>query len=80
MTRLETFTATPIGVLTLIDLFAKLRGTRGLMPGPIPPMRFTLIARRQVAALTLLDPPIVLSPDPGHPARFCLQTRRGRVG
>lgn len=65
MTQLETFTATPIGVLTLIDLFAKLRGTRGLMPEPIPPVRFTLIARRQVAALTVLDPPIVLSPDQG---------------
>jgi hypothetical protein len=65
MSRLETFTATPVGVLTLIDLFAQLRGTRGLMPGPIEPSRFTLIARRDQAGLAPLDPAIALSPEAG---------------
>ena len=65
MSRLEIFTATPLGVLTLIDLFAQLRGTRGVMPGPIPPVSFSLVARRDQAGIAALDSPIVLSPQVG---------------
>jgi hypothetical protein len=79
MTRVETFTATPVGVLTLIDLFAELRGTRGLMPGPVPPVRFTLISRREVAGLTLLDPPIMLAPDTGASGAY-LFSNESRLG
>jgi hypothetical protein len=65
MTRIESFAATPIGVLTLVDAFAQQRGTRGPMPGPIPPVRFTLVARRVGGNLTALDPPITLAPETG---------------
>jgi hypothetical protein len=70
MRLLETFIATPVGVLTLIDLFAQLRGMRGLMPSPIPPVRFTLISRGQGAALNVLDPPIVLDPQTGDSGAY----------
>jgi hypothetical protein len=79
MTRFETFTATPVGVLTLIDLFAQLRGTRGLMPGPVPPLSFTLIARREAGGLTLLDPPIALSPKTGASGAY-LFPNEARLG
>jgi hypothetical protein len=79
MTRFETFTATPVGVLTLIDLFAQLRGTRGLMPGPVPPLSFTLIARREAAGLSLLDPPIALSPETGASGAY-LFPNEARLG
>ena len=79
MTRFETFTATPVGVLTLIDLFARLRGTRGLMPGPVPPLCFTLIARREAGGLTLLDPPIVLAPETGNSGAY-LFPNEARLG
>lgn len=79
MTRFETFTATPVGVLTLIDLFARLRGTRGLMPAPMPPLSFTLIARRNAGGLTLLDPTIALSPQAGNSGAY-LFPNEARLG
>lgn len=59
MIQMESFTGSAVGVLTLVDLFAQARGTRGLMPGPIPPVHFSLIARRLPTGMTPLEQSIL---------------------
>ncbi|PYQ28916.1 MAG: hypothetical protein DMF56_14690 [Acidobacteria bacterium] len=59
MTIFERYVTEAAGVITLVDQFAKERGTRGEMPSPIPPLRFSLIAHG--LAMTPLDPPISLA-------------------
>lgn len=56
MTLFERYVTESAGVITLIDQYARDRGTRGDMPAPIPPLRFSLIRFDG----TLLDPPIAL--------------------
>jgi hypothetical protein len=57
----ETFTATPVAVVTLVDQFVQLRGSSGQFPPPIGPVIFQLIASLPAAGLVILNPPIVLA-------------------
>jgi hypothetical protein len=65
MTIIESFTASRMAAITLIDKFAQQRGTRGPMPGPIPPVRFRLVAREIAAVMSPLEVPIDLLPKRG---------------
>ena len=60
MTIFERYVSESAAVITLVDEFARQRGTRGDMPAPIPPLRFSLIAQEIAAVMTPLDPPLGL--------------------
>lgn len=79
MTALERFTGATVGVLTLVDQFVQLRGTRGPLPAPIPPLRFRLIAREVQAVMTPLVPPIELVAQRGSTSAAYLFADEGRA-
>lgn len=54
----ERFTSTPLGAVTLVDEFARLRGTRGPFPTPVGPVRLTLVEEITDDGPVLLDPPV----------------------
>jgi len=62
MTAYETYAGATVATLSLVDQFAQEQGTRGPMPAPIPPQRFSLVARQVQAVMTALVPPIDLIP------------------
>lgn len=70
MTTYETFAGSSIGCLTLIDEFAEDRGTRGLMPAPLTPLRFTFIARQDQGNMVPLEEPIALVPQRGESGAY----------
>lgn len=57
---LERFTATPLGAVTLVDEFARLRGTRGPFPPLVGPVRFTLVEELTGDGARPLDPPLLV--------------------
>lgn len=59
----ERFTATPVGALTLVDEFARLRGTRGSFPPLAGRVRFKLVEQISGDVSTRLDPPISLQAE-----------------
>jgi len=79
MTAYETFTGSAVGCVTLIDDFARERGTRGLMPAPFPPLRFSLVARKDQGNTVTLDPPITLYAQSG-PSGAYLFADEARIG
>jgi len=79
MTAYETFAGSAVGCLTLIDEFARERGTHGLMPVPIPPLRFSLVERKDQANMIALDPPITLYAQSGPSGAF-LFADEARIG
>jgi hypothetical protein len=58
----ERFTAGSVGVITLVDRFAQLRGTRGPFPPPIGEVRFLLLAQIINGVASAFDPPLRLRP------------------
>lgn len=54
----ERFTATPLGAVTVVDEFARLRGTRGPFPPLVGPVRFTLVEEITDNGPVPLDPPL----------------------
>jgi hypothetical protein len=79
MTVIESFVAAPMAAITLIDRFAQQRGTRGPMPGPMSPVRFTLVAREVAAVMTPLEVPIELLPKSGISGAY-LFADESRIG
>jgi len=79
MTAYETFLGSSVGCLTLIDDFARERGTHGLMPAPIPPLRFSLIERKDQGNMVTLDPPITLYAQSGQSGAY-LFADEARIG
>lgn len=65
MTFLESYLGEQVGIVSLVDEFAQDRGTRGPMPLPIPPLRFSLIAREEQNVMTPLDPHVELRAQSG---------------
>lgn len=57
---LERFTATPLGAVTLVDEFARLRGTRGSFPTLVGPVRFTLVEELTGDGVRPLDPSLLV--------------------
>ena len=79
MTFLETYFGEKVGVVSLFDEFAQERGTRGLLPLPIPPLWFSLVAREEQNVMTPLDPPVELRAQTG-PTGAYLFADEGRTG
>jgi hypothetical protein len=79
MTAFETYAGITVATLSLVDQFAQERGTRGLMPGPIPPLRFSLVARQEQFVMTPLDPPITLYGQSGFSGAYVFDDE-GRFG
>jgi hypothetical protein len=79
MTVFETYFGERAGSVTLVDEFAQARGTRGPMPGPIPPLRFQLTHREVLAVMTPLADPIDLRTLSGTSGAYIL-TDEGREG
>lgn len=79
MTAFETYVGATVGTLSLVDQFAQQQGTRGLMPEPIPPLRFSLVARQEQLVMTAHDPPITLVAQTGFSGAY-LFGDEGRIG
>jgi hypothetical protein len=79
MTVFESYFGERAGSVTLVDEFAQARGTRGPMPGPIPPLRFQLTHREVLAVMTPLEDPIDLKTLRGTSGSYIL-TDEGRQG
>lgn len=54
----ESFLGAPVPALTLIDLFAQLRGTRGAFPPLVGAIRFTILEHILPAGIQRFDPPL----------------------
>ena len=79
MTLLETYYGERVSIVSLVDEFAQERGTRGPMPVPIPPLRFSLVAREEQNQMEPLDPHIELRAQTG-PTGVYLFANEGRIG
>ena len=78
----ESYFGERAGSVTLVDEFAQTRGTRGPMPGPIPPIRLQLTHRQEMAIMEPLADPIDLktpSTLSGNSGSYIL-TDEGREG
>lgn len=59
----ERFTARPLGAVTLVDEFARLRGTRGPFPPLVGPVRITLVEEITGGGPVRIDPPLRVRPE-----------------